>query len=74
MKVNPKPSAAVEEFLESVHARVGARTKAVLGRAGLFLALGIGVPPAFQPTDAKGKEIGYDAIVPDELDHVIMPR
>lgn len=71
MKINPKPSAAVEEFLESVHARVGARNKAVLGRAGLFLALGIGVPPGFEPTDSKGKEIGYEAIVPDELEDVI---
>ena len=62
-----KPSAAVEEFIESVHARVGARNKAVLGRAGLFLALGIGVPPAFEPTDSKGKDLDDETVVPDEL-------
>ena len=45
MKV--KTSAATNEFIETVHVRVGARNKAVLGRAGLFLALGEGVPTDF---------------------------
>ncbi len=50
-----------------MHSRVGARNKAVLGRAGLFLALGIGVPPAFEPSDSKGKDLDDETVVPDEL-------
>src|ERR1041385_2042894 len=62
-----RPSLIVEEFIEGIHTRVGARNKAVLGRAGLFLALGIGVPPAFEPTDSKGKDLDDETDVPDEL-------
>src|ERR1041385_7622760 len=62
-----RPSLIVEEFIEGIHTRVGARNKAVLGRAGLFLALGIGVPPAFEPTDSKGKDLDDETVVPDEL-------
>jgi len=47
-------SSEAHEFIENVHARVGARNQAVLGRAALFLALGEGVPSEFKPKDAKG--------------------
>jgi len=66
-----RPSEAVERFIEDVHARVGARNKAVLGRAGLFLAMGQGVPPEFQPTDAKGKDLDDDTVIGDELRDVV---
>jgi hypothetical protein len=66
-----KPSEAVERFIEDVHARVGAKNKAVLGRAGLFLALGEGVPPEFEPTDAKGKDLNDATILGDELHDVV---
>ena len=66
-----KPSEAVEKFIEDVHARVGARTKAVLARAGLFLALGEGVPSEFEPTDAKGKDINDENVMSDELRDVV---
>lgn len=66
-----KPSEAVERFIEDVHQRVGAKNKAVLGRAGLFLALGEGVPPEFEPTDAKGKDLNDATILGDELHDVV---
>jgi len=66
-----KPSEAVERFIEDVHARVGARNKAVLGRAGLFLALGEGVPPKFEPTDAKGKDLDDETVIGEELREVV---
>ncbi len=58
-----RPSEASERFIEDVHARVGARNKAVLGRAGLFLALGEGVPSEFDPTDAKGKDLNDETVI-----------
>jgi DNA sulfur modification protein DndE len=66
-----KPSTEVEEFIESVYARVGARNKAVLGRAGLFLALGQGVPAEFKPKDSQGKDLDDETVIGDELHHVI---
>jgi hypothetical protein len=66
-----KPSAAAEEFIESVHARVGARTKAVLGRSALFLAIGEGVPANFKPTDAQGKDLNDESVIGDDLRDVV---
>lgn len=66
-----KPSAAAEEFIESVHARVGARTKAVLGRSALFLAMGEGVPANFKPADAQGKDLNDETVIGDELREVV---
>ena len=66
-----KPSAAAEEFIEGVHARVGARTKAVLGRSALFLALGEGVPANYKPTDAQGKDLNDESVIGDELRDVV---
>jgi hypothetical protein len=62
-----KPSLAAEEFIESVHQRVGARTKAVLGRSALMLALGEGVPPGFKPADSQGKDLDDETVIGDEL-------
>lgn len=66
-----KPSIAAEEFIESVHQRVGARTKAVLGRSALFLALGEGVPPGFKPTDSQGKDLDDETVIGDRLGDVV---
>jgi DNA sulfur modification protein DndE len=62
-----KPSLAAEEFIESVHQRVGARTKAVLGRSALLLAIGEGVPEGFKPADAQGKDLDDENVIGDEL-------
>ena len=59
------------EFIESVHARVGARNQAVLGRAALFLALGEGVPSAFRIKDSKGVTLNDEQVVGDELRDVV---
>lgn len=51
------PSQSAEKFIESVHASVGAKTKAVLGRAAVSLALAEGVPPDYKAPVANGKDI-----------------
>lgn len=66
-----KPSLAAEEFIESVHQRVGARTKAVLGRSALFLAIGEGVPDSFKPTDSQGKDLDDETVIGDRLADVV---
>lgn len=66
-----KPSLSTHEFTESVYRTVRARNKAVLGRSGLFLALGEGVPEDFRPKDAQGVELDDDTVVPDELRDVV---
>src|SRR5438045_9799120 len=66
-----KLSIASQEFLESVHPRVGARNKAVLGRSALFLALGEGVPPGFKPADAQGKDLDDETVIGDDLHDVV---
>lgn len=60
-------SRETHEFIENVYTRVGARNQAVLGRAGLFLALGEGVPPEFKPKDSKGVTLNDEVVVADEL-------
>jgi hypothetical protein len=62
-----KPSLSAEEFIESVHQRVGARTKAVLGRSALLLAIGEGVPSGFKPADSQGKDLDDENVIGDEL-------
>ncbi len=69
--MNFKPSLAAEEFIENIHARVGARTKAVLARSALLLALGEGVPSGFKPADAGGKDLNDDNVMGDELRDVV---
>ncbi|MCP9468738.1 MAG: DndE family protein [Nitrospira sp.] len=64
-------STEAHEFIETVHARVGARNQAVLGRAALFLAIGEGVPPEFKPKDAKGVTLNDEQVVGDELRDVV---
>lgn len=64
-------SSEAHEFIESVHARVGARNQAVLGRAALFLALGEDIPPGFKPKDAKGVTLNDEQVVGDELGDVV---
>jgi len=66
-----KPSLAAEEFIENIHQRVGARTKAVLGRSALFLALGESVPPGFKPADSQGKDLDDETVIGDELRDVV---
>jgi hypothetical protein len=62
-----KPSLAAEEFIESVHARVGAENKAILGRAAIFLALGEGVPEGFRAPEGQGKDINDETVIGDDL-------
>lgn len=71
MGFNIKTSDEVGEFLELVGSRVHTRNKAVLGRAGLFLALGLGVPKNFKQADSQGVELAEDTIVGDELGAVV---
>jgi hypothetical protein len=66
-----KPSLAAEEFIENIHQRVGARTKAVLGRSALFVALGEGVPPGFRAADSQGKDLDDETVIGDELRDVV---
>ncbi len=66
-----KPSLAAEEFIENIHARVGARNKAVLGRSALFLALGEGVAPAFKIADSGGKDLDDETVIGDDLRDVV---
>ena len=66
-----KPSLASEEFIENIHARVGARNKAVLGRSALFLALGEGVPVGFKVADSGGKDLDDEIVIGDELRDVV---
>ncbi len=66
-----KPSKDVDEFIEKAFWRVEARIKAVLGRAGLFLALGQGIPPDFRPPDSKGKDLNDETVIGDELKDVV---
>lgn len=58
-----RPSKEAEEFIELVHARVGASTKAVLGRSAVCLALSERIPDSFKPAAASGKDISWDALV-----------
>ncbi|MBV9658019.1 MAG: DndE family protein [Verrucomicrobia bacterium] len=66
-----KPSLAAEEFIESVHQRIGARNKAVLGRSALFLALGEGVPSNFKSPEGQGKDLDDETVIGDELREVV---
>ena len=66
-----KPSREAEEFIETVHVRLGARNKAVLGRSALFLALGEGVPKGFQPKPAHGKDLEDETVIGDELRDIV---
>ena len=65
-----KPSKEAEEFIELVHARVGAANKAVLARSAVCFALAQGVPDDFKPQPAQGKDISTDALF-GELEPVI---
>lgn len=66
MEFNIKTSTEVGEFLESTYSRIYARNKAVLGRVGLFLALGMGLPKNFKQANSQGIELAEDTIVGDE--------
>lgn len=66
-----KTSASAQAFIESVHPRVGARNKAVLGRSALFLAIGEGVPPNFKPADSQGVDLDDETVIGDELKDVV---
>ncbi|HEY0076311.1 MAG TPA: DndE family protein [Abditibacteriaceae bacterium] len=66
-----KPSLAAEEFIESIHARLGARNKAVLGRSALFLAIGEGVPDGFKSADSSGKDLDDETVIGDDLRDVV---
>ncbi|WP_166442812.1 ATP-binding protein [Phragmitibacter flavus] len=57
------PSLSAEKFIEDVHSRVGAKTKAVLGRAAVSLALGESIPAEYKPPAGTGKDISWDALV-----------
>ena len=59
------PSKAAEAFIEEVHIRVGAKTKAILGRSAVSLALSEGIPENYKMPPAKGKDIGWEALVGD---------
>lgn len=57
------PSLSAEKFIEDVYPRVGAKTKAVLGRAAVSLALAEGVPADYKAPTGNGKDISWDALV-----------
>lgn len=58
-----RPSQTAEKFIEDVHHRVGARTKAVLGRSAISLALAEGVPDGYKPPTQLGKDLSWDALM-----------
>jgi len=66
-----KTSNEVGEFLESIWSRLHVTNKAVLGRAGLFLALGEGVPSGFKSIDSHGIELAEETILGDDLIPVV---
>jgi len=66
-----KTSEATDEFINSVHVKLGARNKAVLGRSGLLLALGEGVPQDFKPKDTQGVELADETVVGDDLKDIV---
>ncbi len=66
-----KTSAEIGEFLEANWSRVHAPNKGVFGRAGLFLALGEGVPSGFKLSDAQGIELAEETILGDDLIPVV---
>src|SRR5436190_83782 len=57
------PSLSAEKFIEEVYPRVGAKTKAVLGRSAVSLALAEGIPSDYKPPAGNGKDISWDALV-----------
>ena len=57
------PSLSAEKFIEEVYPRVGAKTKAVLGRAAVSIALAEGIPADYKPPAGNGKDISWDALV-----------
>ncbi|MBC7367888.1 MAG: DndE family protein [Undibacterium sp.] len=63
-------SKEADETIESIHPRVGAETKAVLGRSAICLALAEGVPSDFKAPAALGKSLSSDALF-GELEPVI---
>ena len=65
-----RPSKEAEEFIESVHSRVGAANKAVLARSAVCLALAEGVPADYKPPIAQGKDLSTDALF-GEIEPVI---
>ncbi|WP_350281949.1 type IV secretion system DNA-binding domain-containing protein [Nitrosomonas sp.] len=66
-----KTSAVVGNFLEATWSRVHAPNKAVLGRAGMFLALGEGVPTGFKVADSHGIELAEETILGEDLAPVV---
>lgn len=52
-----------EKFLDEVHGRVGARTKAVLGRSAVSLALAEGVPPDYKVPGGGSMDLSWEALV-----------
>lgn len=66
-----KTSTVVGDFLEATWSRVHSPNKAVLGRAGMFLALGEGVPTGFKVTDSHGIELAEETILGDDLIPVV---
>jgi DNA sulfur modification protein DndE len=61
-------SSETREFIESIYARAGARNQAVLGRAGLMLALGAGVPKEFKPKGSSGGlTLNDEQVLSDEI-------
>jgi len=52
-----KTSEEVGEFIEDIYSKIAALNPAIIGRAGLFYALGTGVPSGFKPKDSLGKEL-----------------
>ena len=71
MGFNLKTSKEVGEFIVTVYQRVNARNKAILCRAGLFLALNRGLPDRFKQADAQGEELNDFTIIGEELGPMI---
>ncbi len=55
-------SKEADDFIELVHTRVGAATKAVLSRSAICFALSEGVPDTFKAPAANGKGLSTDAL------------
>ncbi|NBP02146.1 MAG: DUF1832 domain-containing protein [Proteobacteria bacterium] len=66
-----KTSVEVGDFIEDIYSRVAAINPAIIGRSGLFYALGKGVPVNFKPKDASGKELNEETILGQDFGNLI---
>jgi hypothetical protein len=71
MSFNFRYTKHTEEFLENLCRSVCAENKGVMGRSGLFLALGRGIPEKFKVEGEASKDLNHDTVIKDELKDLV---